>query len=594
VRWTDALDPLHVPIAATAATLVGDRGAIALAASDGRAALPPDLAPGHYALSAGGYSGFALVAPRGCHRPDPDPRAIGVFLPHHALHTDRTRGLGDLTALAELGRVAAAKGATVLATLPLLPTFLHAGAPYEPSPYAPVSRLFWGEHLVDPTATPEWERAPAARERLETARAAGELGRLRDPELVDPKGAWALQRDLLSALADAETARALAAWADARPENRAYARFRAATEQHGPWPAWPRAHDGDGGPGVAVDPARERLWIYAQRTAEAQLAALKGALEAVGARLYLDLPIGVHPDSFDTWYWGDAVFARGVSAGAPPDPYFPSGQDWGFPPIEPRRSAAIDGHGYLLACLRAHASMAHLLRLDHVMGFYRLYWVPSGLGARDGVYVRYPAEAWWAALCIASHEGGCAVVGENLGMVPPEVDATLAELSVRGMAVGQFHITHDPAHPLRPIPAGCVASLNTHDTPTFAGWWRGEDLDTVQALGWLPTERVDAERRGREVQRRAISPLADRGALAGTGAPQPLRIAAGLYRALAEGPAHLVLVNLEDLWAEDRPHNVPGTWRERPNWLRRARPSVDDIAASPIVAAVLADLRERR
>ncbi len=540
-----------------------------------------------------------LVAPPTCWRPEPDPGGFGVFLPHHALHTAHTRGLGDFTALGALGALAADHGARVLATLPLLPTFLHAGGPYEPSPYAPVSRLFWGEHLVDPTATPEWPRSTAARDRLAAAEADGTLARLRTGDLVDPAGAWALQRALLADLAatawrDPATAAALDAWADARPERRAYARFRAATEAAGAWPTWPVRRTAAGDPGVPWAADDERLWIYAQHAATTQLAALREALGARGVALYLDLPIGVHPDSFDTWYWGDAVFAQGVSAGAPPDPYFPSGQDWGFPPMDPRRSAEVDGHGYLLACLTAHAEMAHLLRLDHVMGFYRLFWVPRGLGATEGVYVRYPADAWWAALRIASHAGRCAIVGENLGMVPPEVDATMDALRVRGMAVGQFHVTGDPHHPLRPIPAGVVASLNTHDTPTFAGWWAGEDLATCEALGWLSAERAAHERGWREAQARAVAPFADRGALADRhDLPLPQRVAAGLYAGLVESPAWLTLVNLEDLVGEARPHNVPGTWRELPNWLRRTARPLEDIAADPAVAAVFADLARR-
>lgn len=606
VRQTDTRHPLTAPPGVDRLVLTGEDGqSSAIQVVDGHAELPANLPAGRYAMTipstAGDQpTGTLLLAPPTCFTASQSLRGVGLFMPHHALHTDTTRGLGDFSALAALGRIAATHGARVLATLPLLTTFLHDGAPYEPSPYAPVSRLFWGEHLIDPHATPEWEGCETAHARLEQARADGSLAALRAGDRVHPKRAWALQRDLLGALAqrawaDPARERSLSAWADAHPTHRAYARFRAATEEHGPWPTWPSPRDASGEPGVRepgvpVDSAREAVWIYAQYEAQRQLTALRDGLERDGVALYLDLPIGVHPDGFDTWFWGASVFAKEISAGAPPDPYFPSGQDWGFPPIDPLSSDRVDGHGYLLACLRAHARMAHLLRLDHVMGFYRLFWVPRGLGASQGVYVRYPAAAWWAALCIASQELRCEIVGENLGMVPPEVDAALHERAIRGMAVAQFHLTHHDHGPMRPIPHGVVASLNTHDTPTFAGWWRGADLDQHQALGWLSGDRLEHERHTRALQRHAAGTFAERGSL-GRSHPEAARVAAGLYRALVDSPAHLVLLNLEDLWAEPRPHNVPGTWRELPNWLRRSALSVEQIANSPAVAAVLADLQ---
>jgi 4-alpha-glucanotransferase len=592
VRWTDQVEPLIVPAGVEASLIAEDGTRHALRPHENRAPLASDLAPGRYRVVAGEHKGWLLLAPRGTWRPAASDPSLGIFLPHHALQRDGDLGIGDLTALRRLGVGLVSAGARVLATLPLLPTFLH-DAPYEPSPYASVSRLFWGEHLIDVTATAEWEACDNAHALLEQHHMDGAIDALREGDHWTPQGAWRLLRELLGALAQAaweqpSRSAELRAWAAARPERLAYARFRAATEQHGPWPTWPLRDAGHGVPGVPVDEDRVSFWIYAQAEAERQVRALRDAIARTGGQLYLDLPIGVHPDGFDTWYWGDTAFARGVTAGAPPDLYFPSGQDWGFPPLHPRHSAEGDGLGYVIACLRAHTEMAHLLRLDHVMGFYRLFWIPSGMTAQDGVYVRYPADAWWAALCIASQEHQCAIVGENLGLVPPEIDGALVELAVRGMAVGQFQITSDPTRPIRPIPGGSVASLNTHDTPTFAGWWAGEDIASHLDLGWWSAEQAEHARRVREAQVEAVRTLQAQGALAGRDdLAEPVRVAAGLYATLARSRAHLVLVNLEDLWGETRPHNVPGTWRERPNWLRRASKTVEQILADPLVHQVL-------
>lgn len=616
--WQGRARTVQVPIDAPGRVHCADGSTRDIPVTGGRATLPGDLPPGLHTLTLGDAACTVISAPEKAWSPEPDPPSWGVFLPHHALHDAQTRGLGDATALARLGIWAGEHGASVLGTLPLLATFLGGDrSPYEPSPYAPVSRRFFGEHLIDPTAAPEWESCPAAQQRLERARSDGTLARLRAGERVDPAGAWALQRALLAdltatALADPDRRAALEHWVSESLDRALYAWFRAESERAGAWPTWPSD---------TRDPASVRqrvqvvsppdddaawVWRYAQWTAWTQLDTLRDELAGAGVELYLDLPIGQHPDGFDTWIGQTGVFAAGISVGAPPDPYFRSGQDWGFPPALPaqhgasttrdqaERAFAAGPFGQLWQALLAHTHLAHRLRLDHVMGLYRLYWVPRGLGAGDGVYVRYDADIGWALITLASHQNRCAIVGENLGMVPKETTAALERHAVRGMAIAQFSLRADPESPLAPTPPGSVASLNTHDTPTFAGWWCAEDLDAHHDLGWLSGDRESHERYWRQRIAETAAPLADLGALADADVPKAQAVAAGLYRRLADGPAHLVLVNLEDLWGETRPHNVPGTWRERPNWLRRSALSRETMATRTDVAAVLADLREAR
>jgi len=567
-----------------------------------------------------GPQGLLRSVPATAWRPSTPRRDWGIFLPHHALHTQHTRGLGDLTALAELGRWAAEHGASLLGTLPLLPTFLHRDGPYEPSPYAPVSRRFWGEHLIDPTATREWEHCPQAQGILDQARADGTLQALREGEHVDPAGAWELQWRLLSALAQV-------AWSGERGQAleshlaglvrhggasgeqlHTYARFRAATAAHGPWPTWPGVSErfeghtpsrplawNDEHAFPPVDPDQVRVWLYAQVEAERQVARLRTQLEAAGIDLYLDLPIGTHPDGFDTFYGTGCcpLHVDGVSAGAPPDPMFPSGQDWGFPPVHPSISQATD-HQDLRWALGTHATAAHRLRIDHILGFYRMFWVPRGLGATRGVYVRYPAADWWKVLIQTSHRTRCQMIGENLGMVPEQLTRAMMLHEIDGMHVGQFALRPDASDPLEDPEPGALTCLNTHDTPTFAGWWTGEDLTTQESLGWLQGDRAVHQRAHRRWQVDQLRPLARQGPLAHTKAPEALRVAAALYQRLAHSRAGTVLVNLEDLWAEERPHNVPGTWRERPNWLRRSARSLESLAHDPHIESVLAALRHER
>lgn len=556
--------------------------------------------------------------PRAAFHPEPGRRDWGFFLPHHALRTASTRGIGDLTALGHLGRWAAEQGARVLGTLPLLPTFLHADpGPYEPSPYAPVSRIFWGEHLVDPTATPEWEDCPEAQQILDTARHDGTLERLRGGPHVRPRAAWELQWRLLTALSKVF-------WDPDSPRRRdglgvfvrhgglpasellyTYAWFRAATQTRGPWPTWPDAHRRfeDKLPHGSlrrdvfpdVDESLMQIWAYAQYTAQVQVRRLGRDLAGHGIDLYLDLPIGTHPDGFDTWYGTghEPLHAAGVSAGAPPDPFFTSGQDWGFPPVHPHVSART-AHRDLRDALLHHASVAPRLRIDHILGFYRLFWIPRGLGAARGVYVRYPATAWWRTLVDVSHRTGCQMIGENLGMVPDALTAALAEHRIAGMHVAQYSLNDTPRDPVRLPLAGDLSCLNTHDMPTFAGWWTGRDLEIQEVLGWTVGHALQTAQAERDRMVQALAPLASTGPLASRADPESVKVAAALYETLARSEAGTVLVNLEDLWDEREPHNVPGTWRERPNWLRRADRDLQAITSDPAIAAMTAALRDLR
>jgi 4-alpha-glucanotransferase len=199
--------------------------------------------------------------------------------------------------------------------------------------------------------------------------------------------------------------------------------------------------------------------------------------------LYLDMPLGAHGDGYDVWRYRE-LFALGASGGAPPDPVFTQGQDWGFAPVHPQRSRER-GHAYLRAYLRHHLRHAGMLRIDHVMGLHRLYWVPRGQPASQGAYVTYPAEEVYAMLSIESHRHQAVIVGEDLGTVPPEVSRSLKRHAVGGMFVAQYEFCLPPKPVLRPVPRNVVASLNTHDMPPFHAYWRGLDIEDRRALGLI-------------------------------------------------------------------------------------------------------------
>lgn len=513
-----------------------------------------------------------LAAPTVPH--PPGARRWGVFLPLHALRTAATEGIADLADLGRLFDWAHERGASAVVTLPLLATWLDA--PAEVSPYSPVSRRAWNEIHLDlgPLGGPTRPTPPAP---------APGADRLLDHEAI-----WSWKRPLLAAAA-AEVARSgrsaeLSAWADEHPTAVAYSRFRGAVARHGrDWRRWPeRLRRGQLAAGDG-DAEEERLHLFCQWAMDGQMGELASRVEARGQMLALDLAVGSNPAGFDVWEEQE-LFVHGASVGAPPDFLFSLGQDWGFPPIHPWRSRE-SGHRHLRDCLRHHLAHAGLLRLDHVMGLHRLFWVRPGAG---GCYVRYPTDELFALTCLEAWRRGAVLVGENLGTVPQEVYEALGRHRVLGLWVQQAFWWGLVQGGYQPAPDAAVASFATHDMPSFAGFWSGADIEDRRDLGLLDDEAASAEHASRRGLRHA--------ALDHLGADQeaPMREAfVASVEELAAGAAELAVVNAEDLWLEPLPQNVPGTLHERPNWRRVAALPLEEWDEAPATSATLRTLGPR-
>ncbi len=472
-------------------------------------------------------------------------REWGVFLPLHALHSQRSMGVGDLTDLEGLLRWTNKLGGRFVGTLPLYATFLDQER-FDPSPYAPVSRLFYNELYADPERTPEFERNREARELMSSSVFRADIDVLRRATYVDHARVYALKRRVLELLADAadgDDAR-MRAFTTANPLAEDYARFRAGLET---------------GTEKAARADAERYHLYAQLVMHEQLAAVAGA-EAEGG-LYLDLPLGVHHRGFDVQVFADE-FVSGVTVGAPPDDFFAGGQNWGAPPLHPKRSRA-SGHAYFSAVVAKAMRAASVLRIDHVMGLHRQYWIPTGMPADEGVYVTYPAEELYAIVALEASRHQTTVVGEDLGTVPRGVRTTMRRHGLLSTYVAQFETAADPQAALRPPDGKVLACVNTHDMGPFAAFWA--KLDGTQRLALLSFLEPDD-----------------------TDAAGVLR---ALLRYLASSDAPVVLVNLEDLLGEQEPQNVPGTTTdEQPNWSRRAKNSFEEFATQRNVLDALADV----
>jgi 4-alpha-glucanotransferase len=568
--------------------------------------LPGDLPIGYHTLAveAGRKHAEALLirAPRRAWAPDRtrEDRDWGVFLPLYALRSGRNLGAGDLTDLETLLAWTAARGGTVTGTLPLLASFL--AKPYHPSPYTPASRLFWNEFYLDLRRVPVFRESANAQAIVNGPSFRKEADALRRAPRVDYRRGMALRRTVLAEMAETF----FAGGGERRPDFQRfladhpaaedYSAFRAAGDaRREPWPAWPLSmRDGNIPPSDTAKRDR-RTHLFAQFAFHEQFREITGAAKRRGQSLYLDLPLGVAYDSYDVWRHRD-LFVLDASAGAPPDDFFTRGQDWGFPPMHPERIRE-EGYRYYRACLRHQLEHAGILRIDHVMGVHRFFWVPKGMAAREGTYVRYRAEEFHAILVLESHRHRARIVGEDLGTVPPYVRPAMARRGIRRMFVVQFALSTDPGKALGRVPRGCLASLNTHDMPTFASFWDGRDIGERASLGLLdPREtREETARRGM-LKRSLLAFFRGNGRLAGASSGAEKVLSACLAH-LAGSPAGTVVVNLEDLWRETEPQNMPGTWKERPNWMRKARHSLEALRNMPRVDGVLREvdrIRRRR
>ena len=484
---------------------------------------------------------------------------VGLFLPLHALHSARSWGVGDFSDLERLLDWLPSTGGRVLSMLPILAAD-YDGDPCNPSPYLPVSRLFWNELFVDPRRVPEFAECDAARRLVASDRFCRRVGALQAARLIDYPGALAAKRDVLALLADTlesqpnRRSEEFHEWVRRNPLADAYASFRGARGYH----------------------------LYAQWVTAQQVEQVAARARTVGDGLFLDFPIGVHPGGFDVSHYA-GVFARGVTTGAPPDELFTEGQNWGTRPPHPAADR-LDGYRYLRASLARHLSVADRLRIDHVMGIHRLYWIPQGGDPTDGVYVHYPADEVYAVLCLESWRHRTRLVGENLGTVQPSVHTALARHRVGGLYVAQYQVRADTKPPLAPVPSDAVATLNTHDTATFAGYLDGTDIDDRVSRGRLAPRGAARAHARRRQERAALARLPPRGPAAPDEASRLLRSS---LLELAQSAAELVLVNLEDLWLERRSQNVPGTGPERSNWRHRARLRLEVLTATPEVTDTL-------
>jgi 4-alpha-glucanotransferase len=541
-------------------------------------------------------------------RPE-NEKVWGVFLPLYALHSRKSWGAGDLDDLAALIGWCAKRGGKITGTLPLLPSFFdHEKGP---GPYLPASRLFWNEFYLAMDKIPELELCPAVREAVSSVREAvssareavssaefsREIAALKSAHNVDYDRQLVLKRGILEKLAEdffekkGRRFEEFQRYLEDHPQTADYAAFRSAGETLGlNWRNWPQSAQKDGIECLPVAESARRYHLYTQWLLHEQMQDLRRSSARDGVCLYLDLPVGVHPCSFDIRSQPE-LFVQGARGGAPPDPVFTSGQDWDFPPLHPEKIRR-QGYRYFIESIRHQLSVAGMLRIDHFMQFHRLFWIPQGQETREGLYVSYRAEEFYAILTLESWRRQAVIVGEDLGMVPPEVRPMMERHGIYRMYIGQYDLISEGQ--AGQAPAHSIASLNTHDMFPFASFWEEKDIAERLKLKQIDASQVQAElEQRRNIKRSLISILQYRG-LNNEIAQDTLATLRAVLGLLAAGPAYALLVNLEDLWLETHPQNVPGTLRPQ-NWTHKARYAFEDFAKMPQVTDILSRIdRERK
>ncbi|HVT93203.1 MAG TPA: 4-alpha-glucanotransferase [Bryobacteraceae bacterium] len=570
----------------------------------------PALPPGYHQLefrSAGASASCRLiVAPDQAYAPE-RARMGGIAVSLYGLRSERNWGCGDFTDLEDFIDWAAANGASFVSLNPL-----HAianRAPYNTSPYLPNSSFFRNFIYLDVEQLPEFGGAPLARRILSSPQIQSEIAALRASENVEYERVARLKLRFLKVLFRAF----LKGPAAARAEFDVYLdrqgtllrRFalhsaldeaiHRANPEIWNWREWPEGYRNPDSPEVEAFARQHRhsvlfyawiQWRIEQQLARVQRRALNAGM-AVG--LYHDLALAVDRFGADLWA-NPSFYVDGCRVGAPPDAFSPKGQDWAFPPPNSERHRA-DGYRMFAESVRRNMMHGGALRIDHVMRFFRLYWIPDGMSASEGTYVRDRYEDLVRILALESVRNRSVIVGEDLGTVPDIARGTLARFGILSYRLFYFEKDYQGNPPGRfrlpaEYPESALVSVSTHDLPTLAGFWLNRDIEARRAAGILPDESAyQAALAERLAEKQKMIDLLHGLNLLPAWFP---RDAAGareftgdLHRAIVEflsgTPSKLFVLNQEDIFKDTDQQNLPGTTAEYPNWRHKMKFALGEL-----------------
>lgn len=569
-----------------------------------------------------------IVVPPACPSPEEvlkGTRVFGITANLYTVRSAKNWGIGDFGDLAALLRWGASVGAAFVGVNPL-----HAlrNSGWDVSPYSPVSRLFRNPIYIDVEGIPGYAQSSAVREIVGSAQFRAELARVRASDRVDYERVMALKIPVLRALHGAHLRGPRSRnpewtqWLESGGEAlESFATFVALSEHlgrdgdgagDGNWRAWPDEYRDPRSKAVRrfrelhddeIDFHRWLQFVIDQQLAAAAKSA-KDAGMAIG--LYQDLAIGTSPNGSDLWTYPE-LFVNGASIGAPPDPYSATGQNWGLPPIDPR-ALKRQRYSYWIELIRSSLRHGRALRIDHVMGLFRQFWIPQGKSGSEGAYVRFPSEDLLGILALEATRAGALVVGEDLGTVPEDVPPAMRRWRLLSSKVLYFERgEHGSFRPSSSYDVSALATANTHDMPTLEGFWRARDVELRRKVGLIESDH-DAEqaRADREGEKRALLETLtgeavlshDVGSELSRGDASPAARATlrgAVHEFLCHTPSALVGLSLDDIVGEAEPVNVPGVGHDKfPSWTRRLSMPLEELPTNPAVAAALRCSRSRK
>lgn len=596
--------------------------------------LPEDLPAGYHQLSvtlsadqavyqesAHKESCRLIVAPQTCYEPDilsferpgPTEKIWGVSVQLYTLRSENNWGMGDFSDLRQLVNRLGPQGADIVGLNPI--HSLYPSNPLHCSPYSPSSRNFINPLYIDVTALKEYQDSAEIQQHVNSDDFLSQLKKARDSSHVEYDRVASLKFSVLEmafrhfekhASCQKESAQQSYRSADfghyceeqgkdlelQATYEALFEHFRAKDINSWGWTCWPADYQDPDSPKVKdfVARSKERIrfymylqWIAEQQLAEAQQAAIESGMR-VG--IYRDLAVGVDKGGADVWAHRDN-YVLNASVGAPPDTVAPQGQNWGLPPFDPNRLQEL---AYTPFIDMVNANMQHCaaLRIDHVMGILRLWWCPPDKTADYGVYVNYPLNDLLGIIKLESQRQQCLIFGEDLGTVPPEIEAALPPAHCYSNEVVLFSRVED--HFLAPeqYKTRALTCISNHDIPTLRAWWNCSDLDLRQSLGIYDSARTAQEKLARHEDKQALLKTLQHIGEAPYGVnPNDLssmgysrELMEKMHYYLAKTASKIIVIQLEDVLELDTPVNVPGTSSEYRNWSRKLTRNISEIVTS--------------
>ncbi len=554
-----------------------------------------------------------IVAPDQAYQPEAlrhGGKTAGLAISLYGLRSARNWGCGDTTDLrAMLDWAASELGVSYLALNPL--HAIHNRRPYNTSPYLPNSIFFRNPLYIDVEAVEDFRQSRRALAAWNTAAVQHEVAALRESPHVEYERVAALKLRFLKLA----FCRFLREYRQHTPRAEAFRRYIAA---HGEllrrfatycaldetlhaadpdvwlWTAWP---DGYRDPASAATTSFQKkrwrrvlFYCYAQWVLDQQLEAAQEHARSAGMSIGLYHDLALATDRFGSDLWAHReFFATGCRVGSPPDDFSPAGQDWGFPPPNTERHRE-DGYRLFAETIRRTACHGGALRIDHVMRFFRLYWIPDATDAANGAYVRDRADDLIRILALESVRNKFLVIGEDLGTVEPYIRETLERFGIYSYRVfffehtyeGQFRLPHD-------YPPQALVCTATHDLPTVAGFWTGQDIEARRAAALVDEGAYRQQWASRTAEKQKMLDVLHRAGLLPAGYPTDAshiaELTPELHHAvvgfLAVTPAALLAVNQEDLTREPHQQNLPGSTWQYPNWGRKMRFTLEELRHHP-------------